>query len=133
MKTSSLQSFYRFTQRTNQFAHENPRFLSFILMLIGTAGLVYFFLTLLPPPSLVTRERIKILEKHIRAIKTVNPSAVIDLISLQKNSTDKISILDGWERPILYRQITEQKHELISYGEDGVPGGKPDFIYNFNL
>ena len=102
-------------------------------MLIGVAGLVYFFFSLIPPPSLVTRERIKILETHIRLLKAQNPDSTVDLQNLKDKSSEKISIMDGWDRPILYRSISEKEYELTSYGEDGVPGGKPDFIHHFTL
>ena len=133
MKTTSSQTTYKTKQWVHQFAHERPLISSFFLMLVGIAGIVYFFSSLLPPPSLVTRERIKILENHIRLYKTQNLNAPVDLQNVKSRSSEKISIMDGWDRPILYRSISEKEHELTSYGEDGVPGGKPDFIHHCTL
>lgn len=133
MKTASSQTTYQYKHWVHQFTHERPLLTSLILMLIGIGGILYFFFSLLPPPSMVTRERIKILEKHIRLHKIQNPRAQIELQNFKTISTEKISILDGWDRPILYRSISKNEHELTSYGEDGVPGGKPDFIYHFKI
>lgn len=133
MKTESSQTIYKTKQWVHQFAHERPKLSSLTLMLVGVAGIVYFFFSLLPPPSLVTRERIIILEKHIRLHKIQNPGVQVDLQNIQSQSNEKISLMDGWDRPIIYRAISEKEHELTSYGEDGVPGGQPDYIHHFKL
>lgn len=133
MITTSSQTTYKTKQWVYQFAHERPMLSSFFLMLIGVAGLVYVFFSIIPPPSLVTRERIKILENHIRHLKAQNPNALVNLQNLKDKGSEKISIMDGWNRPILYRSVSETEYELTSYGEDGVPGGKPDFIHHFTL
>ena len=106
MKTTSSQTTYKSKQWLHQFAHERPKLSSLILMLIGVAGIVYFFFSLLPPPSLVTRERNKIIENHNRFYKTQNPKAQVDLQNLKAQTNENFSILDGWNRPILYRSIS---------------------------
>ncbi len=75
----------------------------------------------------------KNIEKQIRIFKAAHPGDYPDLNTLKDTSSEKISIMDGWDRPILYRAISKKEYELTSYGEDGVPGGKPDFIHHFTL
>jgi len=113
------------------FAYVKPVWFAFILMGISAFFIFLSIKSIIPPPEIVTRNRFKILEDKIRVFAQNYPDRRIQLDALQ-NLHGK-SLYDGWNNRIHYQQKGSNFHQLISFGQDGVPGYKPDLQYQFKL
>lgn len=112
------------------FSKKYPIFFGFFLMIVSGFFIFISIKAMIPPPHIVTKYRIQVLETEIRKLFSNNPENKIDiqhLISL------KINIKDGWGEKIILENKAPNHYKLISFGEDKTPGGKPDIMQDIFL
>ncbi len=115
------------------FAHTRPLIFSLLLMTFSGFCLVQSLKTLFPPPEIVTHYRFTVIEQRIRLFLHEHQNREVILQALPAIPGEDNCVTDGWNYPIRYEHLDLHTHKLLSYGQDGVPGGKPDLPYQFRV
>jgi len=89
--------------------------------------------SLYPKPEVVTHYRFTVIEKRIRNHLTVDPTRPVLLDKLEPIDNEDNAVVDGWDYMIRYRKVAPNTHELMSLGQDNLPGGKVDLFYQFTV
>ena len=113
------------------FAHTRPFLFSLLLMSFSGFCLYQTGKSLYPPPEIVTHYRFTVIEKRIHLFLQDQKNHEVVLQTLPTLPGEDNRVTDGWNYPIHYERLDLRTHELLSYGQDGVPGGKPDILYKF--
>ena len=112
-------------------AQARPILFGLVLMGVSALALFFWVKSLLPPPEIITRYRLEALKNNICQIIKSNPSAQISLPELPEVKKQPSLFRDGWNNEIHYQKTGEHSHRLLSYGADGLPSGKHDFVLDF--
>lgn len=91
------------------------------LLLTTIAGCVS--LATVIPPTDHTRTHLAVNKQRLQDYWADHGKLPAQLTDMPTQPNRDGSIDDGWGRPIVYRQLPDNKAVLCSFGRDGVPGG----------